>query len=57
MPLKLRAGENTLEAGRGAGSEGFNHGGRVLSVRNVVNKTDNYVKLDEGILVVLSLCW
>ena len=56
MPLKPRAGDNTHEVGRGAGSKGFNHGGRVLNVRDVVNKTDNYVKLDEGVLVVLSVC-
>ena len=56
MPLRPRCGDNTVEAGRGAGSEGFNRGGRVLNVRNVVNKTDNYVKLDEGVLVVLSVC-
>ena len=51
MPLRPRTSDSTVEAGRGAGSEGFNRGGRTLSIRNVVNKADNYVKLDEGVSV------
>ena len=36
------AGDRTLEARRGAGSEGFNRGERVLMVRNGGKKADNY---------------
>ena len=32
MPLRARTGDNTLGAGRGAGSKGFNCGGKVLKV-------------------------
>ena len=56
MPLRPRTGDSTLKAGRGAGSEGFNRGGRVLSVRHVGNRADSYVGLNEGILVMLSMC-
>ena len=51
-----RTGDGTLEGGRGADSKSFNRGGKVLSVRNVENEVDNYVELNEGVLMVLSMC-
>ena len=56
MPLRPRPGENTLEVGRGAGSKGFNRGGKVLKVRNPCKELDACVELVELVLVVLSAC-
>ena len=53
--LEARTSDGTLEGGRGADPKSFNRGGKVLSVRNVENKVDNYVKFNEGVLVVLSV--
>ena len=56
MPLRPRTGDNTLEAGRGAGSKGFNRGGKVSKMGNPWKELDACVELVELVLVVLSAC-
>ena len=58
MTLRPRGGDSSLESGRGAGSRGFNRGGRELEVRNMHmgNEFDMYVELGELVLVMLPVC-
>ena len=58
MPLRPRAGDSTLEVGKGAGLKGFNRarGGKVLRVGNPWEYVDACVELVELVLVVLCAC-